>query len=72
VTTAPFRLDRAPLRVHWEVTRACDLTCRHCRAEAQSEPDPDELSTPMALRLLDRLAEFAAPHEPPLHLVLTG
>jgi MoaA/NifB/PqqE/SkfB family radical SAM enzyme len=23
-----------PLRVYWEVTRACDLACRHCRATA--------------------------------------
>jgi hypothetical protein len=26
--------ERAPRRVYWEVTRACDLACRHCRAEA--------------------------------------
>ena len=24
----------APLRVYWETTDACDLACRHCRAEA--------------------------------------
>ena len=29
--------DRAPRRVYWELTRACDLACRHCRAEASRE-----------------------------------
>lgn len=64
-----FVFDRAPLRVYWEVTRACDLACRHCRAEAVPDPDPAELTTGEGLRLLDRLAAFG----PPLpHLVLTG
>jgi radical SAM protein len=61
--------DRAPLRVYWEVTRACDLACRHCRAEAAPEPDPAELGPAEAGALIDRLAAFG----PPLpHLVLTG
>ena len=59
----------APRRVYWEVTAACDLACRHCRAEAAPEPDPTELSTAEGLALIDRLARFG----PPLpHLVLTG
>ena len=29
----------------FELTRAFDLACRHCRAEAMADPDPDELST---------------------------
>ena len=27
--------DRAPFLVIWETTQACDLACKHCRAEAQ-------------------------------------
>jgi radical SAM protein with 4Fe4S-binding SPASM domain len=27
--------DLAPLMLYWELTRACDLACRHCRAEAR-------------------------------------
>ncbi len=27
-----------PLLVYWEMTRACDLACQHCRAEAMPEP----------------------------------
>ncbi len=61
--------DRAPRRIYWEVTRACDLACRHCRAEAVPEREPGELSTGEAGRLLDRLAAFDSPA---IHLVLTG
>jgi len=35
----------APARVYWELTRACDLACRHCRTEAQRERAADELTT---------------------------
>ncbi|HET7790181.1 MAG TPA: hypothetical protein VFK78_05225, partial [Gemmatimonadales bacterium] len=45
--------DRAPKRVYWEVTRACDLACRHCRAEAVPFRHPRELDHLAALRLLD-------------------
>jgi len=58
-----------PLRVYWEVTRACDLACRHCRATANPWADPGELTTLEGLRLLQRLATFG---EPLPHIVLTG
>lgn len=60
--------DRSPLLVFYEVTRACDLACQHCRACAQTQPHPSELSTEESLRLIDQLTEFPAP---PM-LVLTG
>ena len=52
----------------WEVTRACNLACRHCRASAQGEPHPDELSTTEALAFLDDLAGL----ETPPMLIFTG
>jgi radical SAM protein len=58
-----------PLRVYWEVTRACDLACRHCRATANPWADPGELTTLEGVRLLQRLAAFG---EPLPHIVLTG
>ena len=61
----PFA-DR-PFLVFWEVTRACALACRHCRAEAQPRRDPDELNESEALHLVERLASLA----PPM-LILTG
>jgi MoaA/NifB/PqqE/SkfB family radical SAM enzyme len=66
-----YVFDRAPLRIYWEVTRACDLACRHCRAEARPEPDPAELTTRQALALLDDLLGFA-PFGALPRLVLTG
>ncbi|HWQ68546.1 MAG TPA: radical SAM/SPASM domain-containing protein, partial [Patescibacteria group bacterium] len=35
----------APKLIYWELTRACDLVCTHCRAEAIAARDPFELST---------------------------
>jgi len=54
--------------VFYEITRACDLVCLHCRACAQVEPDANELSTAQSQHLIDQLAAFP---NPPL-LVLTG
>ena len=63
------RFDRAPRRIYWEVTRACDLACRHCRAEAAPERDPAELCGSAAGRLPAQLTGFGTPLP---HLVLTG
>ncbi|MDO5310203.1 MAG: TIGR04053 family radical SAM/SPASM domain-containing protein [Planctomycetia bacterium] len=47
-----------PLMFYYEVTRACDLVCKHCRACAQEDAAPDELSHELALKLLDDVARF--------------
>lgn len=60
--------DHSPLLVFYEMTRACDLACIHCRADAQPGCDPNELSADEARRLIDQLTQFP---RPPL-LVLTG
>ncbi len=59
--------EQAPFTIAWEVTRACAYACKHCRADAQHKPHPEELSTQEGLRLIDRLAEFGNPI-----LVFTG
>lgn len=59
MTHADFNL--APFTIAWEVTRACAYACVHCRADAMHTPDPNELNTEEALRLIDRLAEFGSP-----------
>ncbi len=56
-----------PFILFWEVTRACVLACRHCRAIAQPHAHPEELSHEEALQLVDSIAEL----RPPM-LVLTG
>jgi radical SAM protein len=58
-----------PFIVIWEVTRACQLACVHCRADAIRHRDPLELSTAEGKNLLADLAAFPPPH--PL-VVLTG
>jgi radical SAM protein len=60
--------DHSPLLVFYEMTRACDLACRHCRADAQRHRDPMELTTSQARRLVAELTVFP---RPPL-LVFTG
>ncbi|HEY5515455.1 MAG TPA: TIGR04053 family radical SAM/SPASM domain-containing protein [Pengzhenrongella sp.] len=58
-----------PFIVIWEVTRACQLACTHCRAEAIRTRNPFELTTDEGRQLLDDLASFGTPR--PL-VVLTG
>jgi radical SAM protein with 4Fe4S-binding SPASM domain len=54
--------------VFYELTRACDLVCLHCRACAQKLRDPQELGTAQSKKLIDQLSDFI---EPPM-LILTG
>lgn len=58
-----------PFIVIWEVTRACQLACVHCRASAIRKRDPLELSTAQGRSLLADIASFPRPH--PI-VVLTG
>jgi radical SAM protein len=53
--------DQAPFTIAWEATRACAYACVHCRADAQHQRDPRELSTEEGFRLIERLAEFGSP-----------
>src|SRR5580700_8177688 len=60
--------SRNPMLVYWEMTQACALACRHCRAEAVSTAHPDELTHAESRALLRQVAAF----EPKPHLILTG
>lgn len=53
--------DLTPFVAIWETTRACDLACRHCRAEAIPTADPAELTTAEGSALLDELAAMGTP-----------
>jgi radical SAM protein len=64
---ANLDFDRAPFLVIWETTQACDLACKHCRAEAQPNRHPDELSTAEAKKLLDDVRGFG-----PMIFVFSG
>ncbi|MEE9192852.1 MAG: heme b synthase [Candidatus Aerophobetes bacterium] len=56
-----------PRLIACEVTRRCNLACLHCRASAQSEPYPDELTGEEWMRLIDEIASLGKPI-----LILTG
>ena len=51
-----------PVLVFWETTRACDLSCIHCRASAITEPLPGQLNHEEALKLIEQIASFGEPY----------
>ncbi|WP_449621654.1 TIGR04053 family radical SAM/SPASM domain-containing protein [Robertmurraya sp. Marseille-Q9965] len=59
--------DENPFIAIWEVTRACQLKCVHCRADAQTRPDPNELTHEEGIQLIDQIYEMNNPM-----LVFTG
>lgn len=56
-----FDLNLRPWIAIWEVTRACDLACRHCRADAQPWRHPGELTTAEGSGLLQQVASLQVP-----------
>lgn len=57
-----------PIRlIAWETTRRCNLSCKHCRADAEDHDYPGELSTDEAKKLFDNVAEMGFPI-----IILTG
>jgi radical SAM protein len=58
-----------PLIVYWEMTQACALACRHCRAEAMPKCHPNELTHEESRELLRQIVGFG---DPLPHLILTG
>lgn len=56
-----------PFIVIWELTRACQLQCLHCRAEAQYKRDPRELTLEEGKALIDQIYNMDNPL-----LVFTG
>ena len=59
MTTVDFNLS--PFTIAWEVSRACAYACVHCRADAQHQRDPRELTTEEAKKLIDDLTGFGSP-----------
>ncbi len=69
---AEWAYERAPMIIYWELTNACGLACRHCRATAMPDAAPGELTTAEAISVLDDILNFSADGEPLPHLVMTG
>lgn len=56
-----YDLNVRPFMIIWETTHACDLACRHCRAQAIPEHDPLSLNFEEAKRLLEQVESFGKP-----------
>jgi AdoMet-dependent heme synthase len=61
--------NKRPFTVVWETTRACDLACLHCRAEANPQRSAGELTFAEVQELVRGIKAFGAPY--PL-FILTG
>ena len=49
---------KAPFILAWELTRACNLHCLHCRASATDQVLPGELTTQQGYSLLDEVSRL--------------
>jgi heme b synthase len=56
-----------PRLIFWELTKRCNLRCRHCRADAAEMEFTGELSAETVKGIIDNIASFSSPI-----LVLTG
>lgn len=53
--------DETPFLAIWEITQACDLACKHCRASAQPVAHPEQLSHDEAKALIDEISDLKIP-----------
>ena len=63
-----MNFNEAPHIVTWELTRACQLHCRHCRARAIPRRDFRELTLPQIETVLDDIAAM----QPKPMVIFTG
>lgn len=61
--------SRTPLNIYWEMTQACALACRHCRASAVPNPHPFELTFEEGVKFLSQFRDFG---DPLPQLIMTG
>jgi len=56
-----FDFNERPFIAIWETTHACGLACVHCRAKADLNKLPDELTTSEAKKLIEDVAAMKTP-----------
>ncbi|MGZ5244287.1 MAG: TIGR04053 family radical SAM/SPASM domain-containing protein [Bacteroidia bacterium] len=61
--------NERPFLIYWELTRSCDLACKHCRAEAQIHRNPFELNKEACFKVLQEIKDFGKPTP---QVVITG
>ncbi len=59
--------EHKPGIIAWEITRSCNLKCRHCRASASQGPYAGELSTAECFKVIEDILAMGSPI-----LILTG
>jgi len=62
-----MEMPDTPRLIFWELTKRCNLACKHCRAEAAEMDYSGELDFDSAKKVIDDITAFANPI-----LVLTG
>ncbi len=62
-----MKMPDKPRLIFWELTKRCNLTCKHCRAEAEDIDYSGELSEEQIKSVIDDIAKVSSPI-----LVLTG
>jgi len=69
VEPTPVRMPRGPVKpvVIWNLTRRCNLKCRHCYTVSADVDFPGELSSAQAMETLEDLGRFRVPA-----LILSG
>lgn len=69
VAPTPVRRRSGPVKpvVIWNLTRTCNLRCRHCYTTSADVPFPGELSHDQAMGVLEDLKQFGIPA-----LILSG
>ena len=60
---------QTPLNIYWEMTQACALACRHCRASAIPQAHPNQLTFDQSIAFLRQIPGFGQPMP---QLILTG
>ncbi len=65
--TAQLDFPFLPRRIYWELTRACNLKCVHCRAVPTECVSPDDLPTHICQDIMEQIAKVCKPA-----VVLTG
>ncbi|MHC1566134.1 MAG: radical SAM protein [Candidatus Syntropharchaeales archaeon] len=55
-----FSSENTPV-VMWNITRACNLKCKHCYLDAQLGPHPDELTEEEGKKLIDEFVDMGIP-----------
>lgn len=55
-----FSIDKKPVIV-WNITKRCNLKCKHCYSKSTIVKDNNELSTEDGLKLIDDIASYGVP-----------